>query len=254
MSKFVMKNLNQTFMVKKAIIVGASSGIGKGLAELLVKNGYIVGITGRREALLNELKSTAPNSYIVKCFDIDDYLNIETNLNELANELGDVDLFILSSGTGKRNPELELSYEVMTFNTNIAGFTSAINWAYKYFERRGGGSLSAITSIAGLRGFSMSPSYSASKSYQIKYIEALRQKSRCDGRKILVTDIRPGFVDTAMGNGDGAFWIAPVEKSSVQILSAIRKGKGVVYITKRWFFVALFLKIIPNSIFERVRL
>jgi len=241
-------------MAKKAIIVGASSGIGKGLAKLLVKEGYLVGITGRREALLNELKSSAPGSYIVKSFDIDDYSKVESNLNDLANQLGDVDIFILSSGTGKRNPDLELSYEVMTLNTNVAGFTSVINWAYKYFENRGGGYLSAITSIAGFRGFAMSPSYSASKSYQMRYLEGLRQKSRCDGGKISITDIRPGFVDTAMGNGEGAFWIAPVEKSSRQILSAIKRRKRVVYITKRWFLIALFLRIIPNAIFERVRL
>ncbi|HBG24122.1 MAG: hypothetical protein A2X17_05425 [Bacteroidetes bacterium GWF2_41_61] len=241
-------------MDKRAIVVGASSGIGKGLAELLVRDGYVVGITGRREALLNDLYNTAPNSYVVKSFDVDDYSNIESNLSELANQLGDVELFILSSGTGKRNPELELSYEIMTLNTNVTGFTTVINWAYKYFEKRGGGYLSAITSIAGFRGFSMSPSYSASKSFQMRYMEALRQKSRCDGNKISITDIRPGFVDTVMGNGEGAFWIAPVQKSSVQILSAVKRRKGVVYITKRWFFVALFLRLIPNAIFERVRL
>ncbi len=91
-------------MDKRAIVVGASSGIGKGLAELLVRDGYVVGITGRREALLNDLYNTAPNSYVVKSFDVDDYSNIESNLSELANQLGDVELFILSSGTGKRNP------------------------------------------------------------------------------------------------------------------------------------------------------
>lgn len=240
-------------MIKKAIIVGASSGIGKGLAQLLVKEGYIVGVTGRREALLEELRLSMPESIVIKVFDLNEYDRVKENLDDLLNRLGEIDLFILSSGTGKRNPELELIHEIDTSKTNVMGFTAAINWAYKYFEKRGGGKLAAISSIAGTRGFAMSPSYSASKSFQIKYLEALRQKSREDGGKITVTDIRPGFVDTAMGNGDGAFWIAPVEKASKQILDGIAGKRGVIFVTKRWFLVSFFLKIIPGFIYERVK-
>ncbi len=241
-------------MGKSAIIVGASSGIGRALAELLAEQGYRVGITGRRESLLDQIKSQSPESFFVKTFDIDNYLEIQEHLNQLAFELGGVDLFILSSGTGKRNPDLQLSYEEQTFKTNINGFTAAINWAYKYFEERGGGSIAAISSVAGTRGFGMSPSYSASKSYQMTYLEALRQKSLTAKNKIFVTDIRPGFVDTAMGTGEGAFWIAPVSKSARQIMRAVNRKKGVAYVTRRWFFVALFLRLIPSVIFERVKL
>ncbi len=240
-------------MIKKAIIVGASSGIGKGLAQLLVKEGYIVGVTGRRETLLEELRLSMPESIVIKVFDLNEYDRVKENLDDLLNRLGEIDLFILSSGTGKRNPELELIHEIETSKTNVMGFTAAINWAYKYFEKRGGGKLAAISSIAGTRGFAMSPSYSASKSFQIKYLEALRQKSRADGGKITVTDIRPGFVDTAMGNGDGAFWIAPVEKASKQILDGIAGKRGVIFVTKRWSLVSFFLKIIPGFIYERVK-
>ncbi len=241
-------------MGKSAIIVGASSGIGRALAELLAEQGYRGGITGRRESLLDQIKSQSPESFFIKTFDIDNYLEIQEHLNQLACELGGVDLFILSSGTGKRNPDLLLAHEEQTFKTNINGFTAAINWAYKYFEERGGGSIAAISSVAGTRGFAMSPSYSASKSYQMTYLEALRQKSLTAKNKIFVTDIRPGFVDTAMGKGEGAFWIAPVSKSARQIMRAVNRREGVVYVTRRWFFVALFLRLIPNVIFERVKL
>ncbi len=241
-------------MTKKAIIVGASSGIGEGVARLLAREGYIVGITGRREALLNEIKSSMPESFIVKAFDLNDYESVKNNLEDLLNQLGEIDLFILSSGTGKRNPELELVHEVNTLITNIMGFTAAINWAYKYFEGRGEGKLAAITSIAGIRGIAMSPSYSASKSYQIKYLEALRQKSAHSGKRIVVTDIRPGFVDTDMGNGDGAFWISSVEKASKQIINGIMKERGVLYITGRWILISILLKAIPGFIYEKLKL
>ena len=119
-------------MIKKAIIVGASSGIGKGLAQLLVKEGYIVGVTGRGETLLEELRLSMPESIVIKVFDLNEYDRVKENLDDLLNRLGEIDLFILSSGTGKRNPELELIHEIDTSKTNVMGFTAAINWAYKW--------------------------------------------------------------------------------------------------------------------------
>ena len=115
-------------MIKKAIIVGASSGIGKGLAQLLVKEGYIVGVTGRGETLLEELRLSMPESIVIKVFDLNEYDRVKENLDDLLNRLGEIDLFILSSGTGKRNPELELIHEIDTSKTNVMGFTAAINW------------------------------------------------------------------------------------------------------------------------------
>lgn len=241
-------------MSKKAIVVGATSGIGRGIAELLASNGYTVGITGRREHLLDEIKASSPSSFIVSTFDINDIQIVPEKLNDLALKLGGVDIFVLSSGTGKRNKDLELEPEISTVMTNVMGFTTAVNWAYNYFEIAGGGKLSAITSIAGTRGFGLSPSYSASKSYQIKYLEALRQKAKTTGGKILVTDIRPGFVDTAMGHGDGAFWIAPVDKAAKQIVRAIDNKKGVVFVTKRWKIISILLRLVPRPIFERLKL
>lgn len=240
-------------MSGKAIVVGATSGIGRGVAELLVSKGYVVGITGRRDELLSEIRDSSPDSYIISCFDINETENVAEKLDELVKALGGLDIFVLSSGTGKRNKDLELEPELMTVKTNVAGFTSAVNWAYSYFEKSGGGKLAAITSIAGIRGIGLSPSYSASKSYQMRYLEALRQKAKTSGGLIKVTDIRPGFVDTEMGNGDGVFWVASVYKASKQILKAIEKKRGVVYITKRWRIIALLLRFIPASVYERLK-
>jgi short-subunit dehydrogenase len=240
-------------MSGKAIVVGATSGIGWGVAELLVSKGYVVGITGRRDELLSEIRDSSPDSYIISCFDINETENVAGKLDELVKALGGLDIFVLSSGTGKRNKDLELEPELMTVKTNVAGFTSAVNWAYSYFEKSGGGKLAAITSIAGIRGIGLSPSYSASKSYQMCYLEALRQKAKTSGGLIKVTDIRPGFVDTEMGNGDGVFWVASVYKASKQILRAIERNRGVVYITKRWRIIALLLRFIPASVYERLK-
>ena len=241
-------------MAKRAIVVGATSGIGRALAQLLVQNGYTVGITGRRISLLEEIEVSDPQNYRIKQFDIDNYNSVSSNLNELCDMLGGVELLVLSSGTGWRNIDLALEYETATVKTNALGYTAVINWAYKYFEAKGSGSMAAISSIAGIRGFSVSPSYSGSKAYQMKYLEALRQKAKTARNGILITDIRAGFVDTAMGNGAGSFWIASPQKVAMQILKAINKRKSIVYVTKRWFFIAWLLRIIPNFIYERIRL
>ena len=123
---------------------------------------------------------------------------------------------------------------------------------YHIFEKQGHGHLVAITSIGGLRGEPMAPAYSATKAYQINYMEALRKKAFKSGGNITVTDIRPGLVDTTMAKGDGLFWVMPVDKVANQIISAIRKKKSKFYVTKRWHFLAIINKNLPFVLYKRI--
>ena len=100
------------------------------------------------------------------------------------------------------------------------------------FEQQGYGHLVAITSAGGLRGEPAAPAYSATKAYQINYMEAIRKKAFRNGDCITVTDVRPGLVDTAMAKGEGLFWVMPVDKVVTQIIAAISKKKSKVYVTK----------------------
>ncbi len=238
--------------MKKVIIVGATSGIGKGLAKVFIENNYQVGITGRRIELLDELKNEKPSAYFTKCFDVAETKNSIEKFNELTNELGGLDLLIISAGIGEINEKLDFEIEKKTIDTNIIGFTSMANWAFKYFENQKFGHLVAISSIAGLRGSKNAPAYNASKAYQINYLEGLRQKAKKSKHPIFVTDIRPGFVDTTMAKGEGLFWVMPVKKTVEQIYNAILSKKKIVYITKRWGFIAVILKLIPRSIYDRM--
>ncbi len=238
--------------MKKAIIIGATSGIGEGLAKILTKNNYKVGITGRRTELLEALKAQKPNDYFISSFDISNTQIIDEKLKTLVSKLGGLDLLVLSSGTGDLNETLDFSIEKRTIDTNILGFTYVADWAFNYFEKQQSGHLVAISSIAGLRGNGVAPSYNASKAYQINYLEGLRQKASKLKLKIIVTDIRPGFVDTAMAKGEGQFWVASVNKASEQIFKAIQKKKKVVYVTKRWLIISLLLKSIPRIVYDRL--
>jgi len=238
--------------MKKAIVVGASSGIGHQLATLLAANGYKVGITGRRDQLLLNLQSTNPEQFIVSVFDATDIANIPQHLNQLSEELGGLDLLVLSSGTGKVNEALDAKIEQDTNALNVAGFTEIADWAFNYFQKQAFGHFAAITSIAGIRGSRQAPSYFASKAYQISYLEGLRQKAKHTKLPIYITDIRPGFVDTAMAAGENLFWVATVEKAASQIYKAVEHKWDVVYVTKRWRLIGFLFWILPKFIHKRL--
>ena len=238
--------------MKKAIIIGATSGIGKELAKLLSDNEYFVGIAGRRTELLTEIQKGNHNSYRIKTLDITEIDLIETKLMELTEEIGGLDLLIFSSGIGDLNENLDFALEKRTIETNVLGFTCVADWVFNYFEKQKTGHIVAISSLAGLRGSRQATSYNATKAYQINYLEGLRQKAENLKMKIYVTDVRPGFVNTEMAKGEGLFWVATVEKASKQIYNAILKKRKIVYVTKRWGIIASILKRIPNFIYDKM--
>ena len=238
--------------MQKIIVLGATSGIGREVARIYAKRGCLVGIAGRREELLDELKQEFPDRFLVSAIDITEVSSVEGHLEELVNRMGGLDLLFVSSGYGKRNSELLSEPEQLALQTNVAGFTAVVDWAFRYFKQQNHGQIAAISSIAGLRGNRFSPAYSASKSYNMKYLQSLRQLAHHQKLAADITDVRPGFVDTCMAQGKGVFWSAPVPKAAVQIVEAVDKKKDIVYVTRRWRYVAMFIRLIPRVIFERI--
>ena len=233
--------------MKNALIIGATSGIGKELARLLVADNYKVVITGRREKLLQEIKNSNPSQYIVKVHDVTNLDSCETLFNDLKKELKTIDLVVYSSGVGEPNYKLEWDVELPTLQTNIIAATKIYGLAYSLFRNQGFGHLVGISSIASIRGNRHVPAYFASKAFQANYLESLWLKGKRSKAKIVVTDIQPGFVDTSMAIGN-TFWMSTTEKATAQIYSAIKKKKKKAYITKRWRLIALVLKIVPSSL------
>ncbi len=237
--------------MKKAIIIGATSGIGRALAQILADNNYKIGITGRRKEKLETLRDTSPEKFVVNAYDCTKESNA-AKLTALTKELGGLDLLILSSGRGDLNETLDFEIENNTNQLNVVAFTEIADWAFNYFKKQATGHLVVISSIAGIRGSRMAPAYNASKAYQINYLEGLRQKAKKLVLEITVTDIRPGFVDTDMAKGEGQFWVAPKEKAAKQIYQFIRHKKDIGYVTKRWWLIAMILKILPNWLYKRM--
>ncbi|HET9055557.1 MAG TPA: SDR family NAD(P)-dependent oxidoreductase [Chitinophagaceae bacterium] len=239
--------------MKKALIIGASSGMGKALAEILTKNDYKTGITGRRVELLQSIQNLHPDKIVFRQIDVQEVSSLEFICNEIVNELGGLHLLVISAGIGEENKSLDFSIDDDVIKTDILGFTSLANWGMRYFKNQGYGHLVNIScSIAGIRGNGQAPSYSATKAFQINYLEGLRLNAYKCGISIDVTDIRPCFVNTDMAKGEGLFWVAPVEKAAQQIFLAIKRKKKAAFITKRWLVLGSALKILPYSILKKL--
>ncbi|MGV8073028.1 MAG: SDR family NAD(P)-dependent oxidoreductase [Syntrophobacteraceae bacterium] len=235
--------------MKKAIVVGASSGIGLELAKVLSKDGYAVGVMARRVHLLEELRNET--GALVRQIDVKDTESAMQTLAAFIEEIGSLDLIVISAGTGKINTDLRWEMEKEVIETNVVGFAAIANVAMHHFIAKGSGHLVGISSIAALRGWRDCPAYNASKAFESNHMEGLRQKVRKLRLPITITDIKPGWVETAMGQGEGVFWAAPADKAAIQIYAAIKRKSSHAYITRRWRLIAWLLRIIPGSIYER---
>ncbi len=238
--------------MKKAIIIGASSGIGKELTKIFASHGCEVGIAARRTDLLNELVAEIPTKIYTATIDIKNTDLAIQSLEKLIKDVGDVDIIVISSGIGHINPFLDWSKEKETIETNVSGFTAMAGVAMNYFIHKRSGHLVGISSIASIRGDNAGSAYSASKAFMSNYLEGLRKKVAKEKIDITITDIQPGFVDTAMSKGDGLFWVASPQKAAKQIYQAIQQKKKKAYITKRWAIIAWLLKIMPDFLYYKI--
>jgi short-subunit dehydrogenase len=236
---------------KKIIIVGASSGVGREIACKYAANGDKVGITGRRENLLNELREKYPQQIFVSSFDVMEKEN-RPKIQQLIEELGGLDLLIYNAGYGDSSKELNWEIENATTRTNVNGFVEIVSYAFNYFVEQGYGQIAITSSVAAVRGNSWAPAYSASKAFMSNYAGGLNIKAKRLQKNIVITDIRPGFINTKMAKGNGQFWVIPKEKAAKEIMKAIKKKKRVAYITKRWWLVAQAMKLLPFNIYRRM--
>ena len=236
--------------MKKVIIIGATSGMGRELAKLYATSNCLVGITGRRKDLLNTMQQQFPDNILTECFDVTGNENIE-HLKNLLQQLGGMDLLIYNSGYGDTSKNLDWEIDRQTTLTNVNGFVEIVNFAFNYFTKQEQGQIAGTSSIAAIRGNSWAPAYSASKAYMSNYLEGLQIKAARMNQKIFITDIQPGFVKTKMAKGKGQFWVAPAEKAAKQIFTAIKNKKRRVYITKRWWLIAKIVKWMPYWMYKK---
>ena len=250
---------------KRAVVIGASSGIGLEVAKQLQREGWTLGVAARRVELLQTIGDVVWEQIDVTAEDAPE------RLHRLIDKLGGMDLFFYASGIGKQNRELSPDIEMSTVTTNGLGFTRMIGEAYRYFAERqaaasllatdsdekgiGWGHIAAITSIAGTKGLGPAPSYSATKAMQNVYLQALEQQARARKLNIRFTDIRPGFVDTALLSGDFRYpMMLKPEKVARDIVHAINRKRHIRVIDWKYRLLTAVWRRIPRFVWRRLRL
>ena len=235
--------------MSKAIVVGASSGIGLEVARLLIQKGWTVGVAARRIDLLNSIGAADVKQIDVTSTDAAD------RLMDLIKRMGGMDLFFYASGIGKQNRELTEDIELATMLTNGVGFTRMVGCAYRYFAKQGKGHIAAITSIAGTKGLGPAPAYSATKAMQNVYLQALEQQANARGLDIRFTDIRPGFVDTALLSGTFHYpMMLKPDAVAREIVWAIEHRKHIRVIDLKYRILTAIWRRIPRWIWRRIKL
>ena len=185
-----------------------------------------------------------PENFVAQSWDISTDKNAE-ELNKLAQRLGGLDILIINAGISAFNKALDFDIDKKAIAVNVLGFTEIIDWSYRFAEKQGGGQIAAITSAAGRRGYANAPAYHASKAYQMNYLESLRNKAFKDKADIYVTDIRPGFIDTAMTNDKLRFLVSSTQQAAKIIYNSIVEHRNITYVPFRWKMFSDVWKLVP---------
>ena len=238
---------------KRAVIMGATSGLGYEVALLLLSDGWKLGLAGRREENLRELQSEFPEQVCIKAIDVKDS-NSDKALLALIDELGGMDIYFHSSGIGYQNAKLDADIELNTLETNGTGFTRLVGTAFRYFKEKGIGHIAVISSIAGTKGLGVAPAYSATKRFQNTYIDALEQLTGMQKLNIRFTDIRPGFVATSLLNdGKNYPMLMKTPYAAILIVKALRRNKRIAVIDWKYSILVFFWRLIPRCIWKRMK-
>ena len=239
--------------MKKAIVIGASSGLGQEVARLFLKQGWSIGVAARRLEPLEQLRELSPDRVQTQAIDVtsDD---ATAALDDLIDKVGGMDLLFYAAGVGKQNMELEPSIELGTVTTNGLGFTRMIGAAYRYMEAHGGGHIAAISSIAGTKGLGAAPSYSATKAFQATYLQAMEQQANMRKLNITFTDLRPGFVATPLlGDNPKYPMLLDTKKVAREMVKAVNRHRHVRVIDWRWRIITALWRRIPSVLWRRLK-
>lgn len=241
---------------KRAIVVGASVGMGAQISKLLAADGYIVGMAARRISLLEKLQEEIPTETYIVQMDASNPDDAVEKLNNLVEEMGGLDLLVIAI-TGFFECDFaskDWKDSRAVLNVDVTGFFALARTGLQIFEQQGYGHLVGFSSIDGLHGVAFCPAYSASKAFCSRYLEAERNKYIQRNMPIFITDIVPGWIDSkkdfdynAVPN---AYWVETLEDATQEIFEAIKNKTQVAYICKRWQKVAELLKIIPNDLYN----
>ncbi|MCC5877000.1 MAG: SDR family NAD(P)-dependent oxidoreductase [Candidatus Sumerlaeia bacterium] len=240
---------------RKAIIVGASSGIGAALSRLLVRQGYKVALVARREEALKELATSLNRNKGDRALyyphDVTHFAEVPQLFQKITHELGGFDLIVYCAGVMPEiaPDEYNIEKDRLVFEVNVLGAMAWLNEAAARCEVQETGTIVGISSVAGDRGRKGQPVYCSSKAALNTYLEGLR--NRLGHRGVKVITIKPGPVKTPMTEGLTLPFMITDEQAATGIAKAIRRGCNTTYVPFiPWFFIMTIIRMIPSFLFR----
>ena len=240
---------------RRAVVVGATSGIGAEVVKVLTERGWLVGIAGRRTEILEKMVAENDGVVAMRRIDVTED-GAASDLEALIDDLGGIDLYLHCSGIGYQNPSLDSTKELATVATNVEGFNRLVIAAFNYFVSHPSvdGHVAVISSIAQTKGLGAAPAYSASKRYVSHYIESLSQLCHIRGiHNVHLHDIRPGFVATPL-IADGHNYPMQLKAPDVarKIVRGIERNRPVITIDWRYRILVALWRLIPRWLWVRL--
>ncbi len=245
--------------MSKAIIIGATSGIGRETTVRLIKEGWEVGIAGRRVEALKAFKDEFGKAVHFVGLDVTKPESTSA-LDAMLEEMGAPDLFLYVSGIGYQNRELDSDKEIRTVQTNCEGMVRMVDYFVNYvrehpqtYSNGREAHVAVVTSVAGTAGMGTAPAYSATKKMQQTYISALCQLSRMEKIPVRFTDIRPGFVATdILDSNKKYFMLMSKAKAADEVMKAIRRKKRIHTFDWKFRILVFVWRLIPRRLWERI--
>ncbi len=236
---------------QRAIVVGASSGIGEAIAKRLARGGATVALVARRKAELERVAAEINVAGRAEVFvhDVREADQVALLFDQIVAKLGGLYVVVYASGVLHDFAENEWNFqkERETVEVNLVGAMAWLNPAGAHFQAQQSGTIIGISSVAGERGRRGNPSYGASKAGLTSYLESLRNRLGRYGVRVVTA--KPGYIDTAMTKGKpGLFWLVSADQAAERTLAL--GGSG--FVPARWGLVALILKLIPSFVFRRL--
>ena len=238
-----------------ALVTGASSGIGRGLAVRLARDGYSVGLAARRTERLREVVGTIEKHGAAASAhgcDVADPEQVRAAVSACRLALGPVDLLVANAGVGARARVEDLDGEDVRrlMQVNFMGAVYMVEEVLPEMLRRGSGHLVAVASLAGFNGLPERAAYSASKGAMINFFESLRMDLRPRG--IAVTVISPGFVRTAMTGGEGSTrpFLVELDPAVDRMARAIKGRRRSLAFPWRIAWPAAVARSLPRGLYD----
>lgn len=217
----------------KALITGASSGMGRDMAKILSQKGYDLILVARDEKKLEEVKKQLKTETKIVVMDISN----EENCKKIYEENKDIDILINNAGFGDCGhfEETSLDKDIQMIHTNIIAYLILTKLYLKEMIKKDSGKILNVASIAGFMPGPLMTTYYSTKNYVVRFSESIREELRRKKSKVQISILCPGPVDTNFNKvADVEFALKGLSSEYVAKYAINKFFKGKFYIVPGW--------------------